>query len=513
MSPFRILLVGPTNSAGALATKLSARSFDRSVAIAGADNLEAQYDDSLIDCLVVEPPVDPATLESLSSLRSQNPAVPLLLLADTDMAADMTQLLSAGAIHVPTVNGQKNERLEQELRAIMSLTNSAHTETTWQQAMKGVSQLYAYPHAADLSESDILRRAAAIGQSTLGYEIGYGTQAIDDSYKLIAVVGTHNRVQPGMSGTLSNTYCQNTIDSLQTVSIADTADEAVTENSRYQRYGFRSYIGAPIIVDESVYGTLCFADSEPKKAAVLNVDTMVVRLLARWVSSQIERTRFERELIRQADRIEEFAEVVSVDLRNKLNVIQGRNAILSDMYNDRQSELIKNAADQIESIVEDSLEWVQKGKPITKPSKINAQTLVDELWYLVTDNTAELRLVDSFTIHADWSRLIELFENLIKNMIANNDQNITIRIGELNEVFTTTRAPTTGASGFYVECDGRSVPDVDPDKVFQPADVTRLDETGFKLSIVKQIAEAHGWDVTLTEGIDDGVRFEFTDLE
>jgi signal transduction histidine kinase len=35
------------------------------------------------------------------------------------------------------------------------------------------------------------------------------------------------------------------------------------------------------------------------------------------------------------------------------------------------------------------------------------------------------------------------------------------------------------------------------------------DKTGFGLSIVKQIAEAHGWSVSLIESTDGGVRFEF----
>jgi signal transduction histidine kinase len=33
--------------------------------------------------------------------------------------------------------------------------------------------------------------------------------------------------------------------------------------------------------------------------------------------------------------------------------------------------------------------------------------------------------------------------------------------------------------------------------------------TGFGLTIVKRIAEAHGWDVAVTEGTTDGARFEF----
>jgi signal transduction histidine kinase len=35
------------------------------------------------------------------------------------------------------------------------------------------------------------------------------------------------------------------------------------------------------------------------------------------------------------------------------------------------------------------------------------------------------------------------------------------------------------------------------------------DGTGFGLAIVEQIAHAHGWSVSVTDGRDGGARFEF----
>ncbi|TKX82801.1 HAMP domain-containing histidine kinase, partial [Halorubrum sp. SS5] len=39
------------------------------------------------------------------------------------------------------------------------------------------------------------------------------------------------------------------------------------------------------------------------------------------------------------------------------------------------------------------------------------------------------------------------------------------------------------------------------------------DGTGFGLSIVAQIADAHRWDVGVTDGPDGGARFEITGVE
>ncbi|ERH01727.1 MAG: histidine kinase-, DNA gyrase B-, and HSP90-like ATPase [Halonotius sp. J07HN6] len=77
---------------------------------------------------------------------------------------------------------------------------------------------------------------------------------------------------------------------------------------------------------------------------------------------------------------------------------------------------------------------------------------------------------------------------------------------------TSTRAPSSGTFSFFVEDDGPGVPEGRRESVFDAGETTRTDGTGFGLSIVKQITEAHGWEVELTESFDGGARFEFTNV-
>ncbi len=49
--------------------------------------------------------------------------------------------------------------------------------------------------------------------------------------------------------------------------------------------------------------------------------------------------------------------------------------------------------------------------------------------------------------------------------------------------------------------------------MFDPGESTRESGTGFGLAIVTRIAEAHGWDRSLTEGIDGGARFTFSNVD
>jgi signal transduction histidine kinase len=63
--------------------------------------------------------------------------------------------------------------------------------------------------------------------------------------------------------------------------------------------------------------------------------------------------------------------------------------------------------------------------------------------------------------------------------------------------------------GFYVADDGVGIPEDRRDAVFESGETFSEDGTGFGLSIVEDIAEAHGWRVALVESEDGGARFEF----
>ena len=59
---------------------------------------------------------------------------------------------------------------------------------------------------------------------------------------------------------------------------------------------------------------------------------------------------------------------------------------------------------------------------------------------------------------------------------------------------------------------GRASPQ-ERERVFEAGYTTGEDGTGFGLSIVERVAEAHDWDVGVTESADGGARFEVTGVE
>jgi len=103
-------------------------------------------------------------------------------------------------------------------------------------------------------------------------------------------------------------------------------------------------------------------------------------------------------------------------------------------------------------------------------------------------------------IRADESRLRQLFENLVRNAVEHGGDDVSVTVGEL-------------ADGFYVEDNGAGIPEPERGDVFSAGYSTAVEGTGFGLSIVKQVADAHGWTVRVVSGADGGARFEFTDVD
>lgn len=67
--------------------------------------------------------------------------------------------------------------------------------------------------------------------------------------------------------------------------------------------------------------------------------------------------------------------------------------------------------------------------------------------------------------------------------------------------------------GFYVADDGDGIPEDERDRVFESGYSTDREGTGFGLAIVKQVVDAHGWEIRLAESDTGGTRFEIPGVE
>jgi C4-dicarboxylate-specific signal transduction histidine kinase len=206
------------------------------------------------------------------------------------------------------------------------------------------------------------------------------------------------------------------------------------------------------------------------------------------------------ELEERNDRLDEFASVVSHDLRNPLNVAQGRLELAREECDSDHLDAVAESHDRMVELIDDLLTLARQGRGLGATEPVDLTELV--LTCRQAFDGLDVDVVDRLTVDADRSRLRELVENLLRNAAEHAGPDPTVRVGALG-------APDD-PTGFYVEDDGPGVPESDREEVFEQGYSTDPEGTGFGLAIVRAVADAHGWDVRLTDGGDGGARFEFS---
>jgi PAS domain S-box-containing protein len=210
---------------------------------------------------------------------------------------------------------------------------------------------------------------------------------------------------------------------------------------------------------------------------------------------------YERMLERQNDRLKEFTDILAHDLRNPLSVIDGNLTLYEESGDETHIEKIRQTTDRMARLVDDLLRVARQGDVVTDPEPTLIQAVVETAWEGVAIGTdATLRSEAIAPVSSDPDRLCELFENLFRNAVEHAGEDVTVRVGPLS-------------NGFFVEDDGPGIPADRRDDVFDHGFTTSQDGSGYGLSVVRTIANAHGWDIVVTHAALGGARFEITGIE
>ncbi|AGN00678.1 PAS/PAC sensor signal transduction histidine kinase [Salinarchaeum sp. Harcht-Bsk1] len=217
-----------------------------------------------------------------------------------------------------------------------------------------------------------------------------------------------------------------------------------------------------------------------------------------------ERVTQREELERQNERLNEFAEVLTHDLRNPLNVANGYLDVLEATDDQTAIEEVANALARMESLIEEIRAFVLEGRLVEEPEAVDLRAVAREAWTTVETGETSLEFDGDLQLSADRARLRRLLENLFRNAIEHG------RPGTATEGLTIT--VTSGDHEFAVEDDGVGISPDEAERVFERGFTTSGDGTGFGLAIVESIAEAHGWSISATESDAGGARFVFSDV-
>ncbi|WP_440990348.1 GAF domain-containing protein [Haloarchaeobius baliensis] len=228
-----------------------------------------------------------------------------------------------------------------------------------------------------------------------------------------------------------------------------------------------------------------------------------------------EEKQRQRELERQNERLDAFASIVSHDLRNPLSIAQGYLTLAEETGDPDHFDEIRRAHGRMNTLIDDLLTLARQGDVVGETESVDIGAVATQAWASVRTGDATLSITTPVTVEADRDRLVELLENLFRNAVTHGtgeeddpaDSDGPSGRRPDGEPLGVTVAGFTDRNGFSVTDDGVGYGGDDPARILESGFTTSEVGTGFGLTIVREIAEAHGWSVDVVD--DDGLRFEF----
>lgn len=295
-------------------------------------------------------------------------------------------------------------------------------------------------------------------------------------------------------------------ESLSWTAFEEGTTKRITEMAEHaDRANSETPISSELIVPLGEYAVVNIGSTEP--AAFSEADAERVQLWADTVTEafaridQLQRLKArEEELTNQRDRLDQFASVVSHDLRNPINVASGRLKLAAEECDSDQLDVIDRALTRMEELIDDALLLARQGQTVGETEAVVLADLVTQCWGTVATADATIETACDATFQADPSRLADVFENLFRNAVEHGDEDVSITV-------------ETTEDGFYIADDGDGIPEDKREQIFETGYSTSRDGTGFGLAIVQEIIEAHGWEITVGDSESGGARFDITGVE
>ena len=248
----------------------------------------------------------------------------------------------------------------------------------------------------------------------------------------------------------------------------------------------------------------------------------------RRAQKQIEKQA--RDLARSNQELEDFANIVSHDLKEPLRGISNYAQFIKEDYGDvidekggEMLETLPRLAKRLESFLDDLLTYSRVGRTELGVRETDLGEIVHGILDTVHDfidrSGAEVRIPAPLpTVLCDGIRVGEVFRNLITNSVKYNDKTEGwIEIGCLSEAEDGPGGLSTSPEFpvFYVRDNGIGIAENQQDDVFKI--FKRLHGrdkfgggTGAGLTIVKRIVERHGGQIWLDSEPGKGSTFYFT---
>jgi len=319
---------------------------------------------------------------------------------------------------------------------------------------------------------------------------------------------------PGDELEVGTTICDEIRRSGQAVVIDHVAeDDDFRGHPTPAKYGFQSYISQPIVRNGEFFGTLCAIDPRParlKTPAVTGMFALFAELIAQHLDSQDRLAASQAELMSErhaAELREQIIAVLGHDLRNPLASIQAGGRLLAKTpLDDRARGLVaamQASTMRMAGLIDNVMDFARArlGGGFEIEPRVDGrlaeaiQLAVDELRLAHPSREIEADIALTEPVVCDSGRIAQLGSNLLTN---------ALRHGAPGEPVRVTARTGAGRFELSVANTGPPIPPARMAVLFEPFERAEHHHgqqgLGLGLYIAREIARAHGGDLSVTSG-------------
>jgi PAS domain S-box-containing protein len=175
-----------------------------------------------------------------------------------------------------------------------------------------LTRLHGITADPELSFEEQVAKLLEFGTDVLDVQIAFlaRIETDDDHFEVVDARGDHPLIQAGEESALGETYCRRVVaEGIDApLGIQDAAREGMADDPAYEKFGLGCYLGAEIEVDGELYGTLCFADEEPRTRPFSGIERTLVDHMGQWLSQQLETEAYVEAVEDTRNRLEQLVE-------------------------------------------------------------------------------------------------------------------------------------------------------------------------------------------------------------
>ncbi|KTG16176.1 MULTISPECIES: PAS domain S-box protein [unclassified Guyparkeria] len=146
-----------------------------------------------------------------------------------------------------------------------------------------------------------LHNLLTLGAESFELPFGIISQVQGNDYWVRNAVSPDDVLAPGTHFDLQDTFCVHTLAADKATGFYEAGKSSIRNHPCYVKHQLESYLGAPIHVGNTVYGTLNFSRPEPRQPYT-RYDWQLITLMAQWVSYELTQATNRRALETERNR-------------------------------------------------------------------------------------------------------------------------------------------------------------------------------------------------------------------